>query len=228
MKLFILKTEKLKYEENDHTRAFFFKKDKDIIMGSLYIKNFFLNYLKVDVNMYKLLKNEHGKPYFKHNEKNIIINFNISHDGTYVVLFYDNNKHVGVDLVNLKRKIDIVLLKNILHQDEKKNSYNDIFFHIWAFKEAYYKYVGSGISLENTNKISYLDKMTIYNNISITEGGILNSYHAYEYNKINFIELIIEDDYLINTVFEKKENINLEIILIHEDSDDIVIENCII
>lgn len=228
MKLFILKTEKLKYEENELTQDFVFKKDKDIIMGSLYIKYFFLNHLKINYNDYILLKNEFGKPYFKHKEKNIIINFNISHDGNYVVLFYDNNNHVGIDLINLKRKFFIHNFKNILHHDEKKNICNDIFFYIWAFKESYYKYMGSGIVLKKINDISYFDKIKIYNDIYIINRELIHSYYIYEYNKINFMELIFEDHYLINIFFEKKLNINLEIILIHEDSDNIIIENCFI
>ena len=106
MNIFIMDTRIInikEYESLKELDKFLFDKDKKIFIGSKIIKSKLLKFLNISEKDVKLKKNKFGKPYYLKNNSEII-NFNISHDGNIVVLFYNNNLPVGIDIIYNKRK----------------------------------------------------------------------------------------------------------------------------
>ena len=94
-------------------------------------------------------KNEHGKPYIVGTP----IRYNISHSGQYVVLVAAKTE-VGVDVQEKKTARMEALAKRFFAQEEwqafsacdSEEEKKDLFYHIWCRKEAYGKYLGTGLN----------------------------------------------------------------------------------
>lgn len=154
------------------------------------------------------MKNKYGKPYFIDQHNDIKINFNLSHDNQYVTLIYNDNKNVGIDIIDLKRNNNIINnLKDTLHLDELNKFNTDNFFYIWAFKEAYFKYLGSGISQDLLKSISYYSRSkNEKNKINLNdEFKIINKIDIFEFNELYFLELNFEN-YLITITVDSIDN----------------------
>ena len=214
MKLFVIDTTNL--EIKDYKSKYYFKKDKQLEFGSKIIKGYLLEYLGWNKEDFILIKNKNGKPYFKYHNSAFIIDFNVSHDERKVVLFYNFNKDVGIDIMSIKdRKTDF--FDNIINKftpDEQlllktsKDFLTD-FYRLWTFKEAYFKYLGTG--LENLNMINYAD-LKENNKIRINNSDF-KIQKSLKTNNIYFIELIFEN-YFLTLCFDNF-NDNLEIIKIN-------------
>ena len=96
-------------------------------------------------------KNEHGKPYIVGTP----IHYNISHSGQYVVLVTANSE-VGVD-VQEKKSLRMDAIARRFFEKEEWQAYGEangeeerekLFFYIWCRKEAYGKYLGTGLNTE--------------------------------------------------------------------------------
>lgn len=140
-------------------------------------------------------KGEHGKPYIIGHP----IHYNISHSGQYVVLVVAKSE-VGVDVQEKKGKRMAAMAKRFFSKEEWQafeacdtiEAQTDLFFHIWCRKEAYGKYLGSGL-LGNVLKTNVLD-------------GIKDCYFQ-EYSKL--------EDYQISICCGKEEKIE-EVISVFE------------
>ena len=136
--------------------------DKKILKISYYLKNKLAN----DLNLccYKIQYTIYKKPFLKTNDK--IINFNISHHDDIVVLYYNNNENVGIDILNIDK--DLHYYHSEYFTEEENNIINNknIFYDIWLMKESYSKYIGKGLhnNLKNINFLSCL-KSKIYKDI---------------------------------------------------------------
>lgn len=112
---------------------------------------------------------EHGKPY----ALDLSIHYNISHSGNLVVCAVDK-RPVGIDVEQI-REIDLSVAKRICTENECKyiradgefeylfgSSSQDVykrFFEVWTMKEAYVKYVGTGITrLKEIDVLQDVDK----------------------------------------------------------------------
>ena len=99
---------------------------------------------------------EHGKPY----AKDLAVEFNISHSGDMVVCAIDD-KPVGIDIEQI-HPIDLTVAKRICTDEELLYLFGHTptdddftyttdteiltrFFELWTAKEAYGKYLGSGV-----------------------------------------------------------------------------------
>ena len=95
-------------------------------------------------NNTEIIKNEKGKPYFKHIPD---LFFSISHtDGLTVIALSDCE--VGIDVERLK-KADLRIIKRFLKEEADYITECDSdrrFFEIWTKKEAYLKCKGTGLS----------------------------------------------------------------------------------
>lgn len=96
-------------------------------------------------------KNEHGKPYIVGS----LIHYNISHSGQYVVLATADSE-VGVD-VQEKRLVRLEAMAKRFFAKEEWQAFSecgseeekkDLFYYIWCRKEAYGKYLGTGLNTE--------------------------------------------------------------------------------
>ena len=117
----------------------------------------------------------HGKPYVK----NLDVEFNISHSDEMVVCAISDNS-VGIDIervkpigVNILRRVctdvdleyifgDTVTINNI------PDNFNDKqlcrFYEVWTAKEAYFKYIGTGIkNLKSISMNELFEKRQIVN-----------------------------------------------------------------
>jgi len=216
MKLFVIDTANLNLKE--YKSKFYFKKDQQLELGSKIIKDYLLKYLGWNKNDFTLMKYINGKPYFKFHKSKLIIDFNVSHDENKVVLFYNFNKDVGIDIMLIKdRKTSFFdnIITNFTQEEQlllktSKNYLTD-FYKLWTFKEAYFKYLGIG--LENLDQINYVNLEKVNNKIKI------NNYNfkikeILKKDNIYFIELMFEN-YLITLCFDYFKD-NLEIIEISE------------
>ncbi|MDR0982848.1 MAG: 4'-phosphopantetheinyl transferase superfamily protein [Culturomica sp.] len=93
-----------------------------------------------------ILKNEHGKPYLSYSDDFF---FNISHSGDYIVCTVSDTE-VGIDVQKLRKFSETIALR-YFHPNEAKmletlEDKSDYFFTLWTAKEAYLKYLGSGLS----------------------------------------------------------------------------------
>ena len=93
--------------------------------------------------------NKHQKPYIENMEKFF---FNISHSGKWVV-FAHNSKEIGVDIEKIKSKGQIDSFakrffteKERMYIEENPEDKEKCFTEIWTGKEAYMKYLGTGLS----------------------------------------------------------------------------------
>lgn len=96
-------------------------------------------------------KNEHGKPYIVGKP----IHYNISHSGRYAVLVGAKSE-VGVDVQERKPVRMDAMAKRFFSKEEwqayaeadGEEARERVFFHIWCRKEAYGKYLGTGLNTE--------------------------------------------------------------------------------
>ena len=202
MKLFIFDTTNLKISKKEKSN-YYFDKDKRLNHGSKLIKEYLLIYLGYNKDDFILEKTINGKPFYKSKKSCQIINFNISHDENKVVLFYNDNQNVGIDIMNIKqRKFSFDNIINNYTPEERlliKNSkdYNTQFYKIWTLKEAYFKYLGIGIL--NLEDINYTKLKNNKSNISIDnlDFKIISFFNKDYYN---FVE-ILYFDYIIMLCF---------------------------
>lgn len=94
----------------------------------------------------QILRTEKGKPYFKE----VPVEFSVSHTGKFWACVFDRNP-VGMDIQvvrpgNLKR----IMEKYYLPEEKAyvETVGEEGFFQIWARKEAYGKYLGTGVTEE--------------------------------------------------------------------------------
>lgn len=131
-----------------------------------YLYEILLNY-KVNLMNEELTFNEYGKPYLKSNK----IYFNISHSKNLIAIII-SDKECGIDIEyinNEKKHYDII---NKFFTEKEIKNYQEVrfkdnyFYKIWTKKEAYFKFIGTGIKLKQLKleKKSIQAKSFIYNN----------------------------------------------------------------
>ena len=106
-----------------------------------------------------------GKPYIE----NANLFFNLSHRNKYGLLAIFKDAEVGVDIEYIKELQDVATFssysfseqeKAMIFSDNKTNP--EILFTFWAFKEAYIKATGTGLSVDisKINLADFFDKET--------------------------------------------------------------------
>jgi len=96
--------------------------------------------------------NEHGKPYCS-NPDNVIY-FNISHSNNFGIIALNIDHETGIDIQHQRPKQHILKLAKRFFANEEiqlleqsnDNLLSDIFYRIWARKEALLKSTGSGLA----------------------------------------------------------------------------------
>ena len=129
----------LRYKnENDRRRS---------VLGEFLARNGISKLCNIPNNEIRFARTESGKPF----STNASAFFSISHSKELVVCAIDE-KEIGVD-VELIRDIDLSITKiacterdkEFIFQPDDKEEQIDRFFTIWTAKEAYFKYIGTGI-----------------------------------------------------------------------------------
>ena len=110
-----------------------------------------------------ILYGDKGKPYFKNSPD---LHFSISHSGDYWVCALSCER-IGIDLQEIRDSSYLPLAKRFFHPDEYAylssfgTALEEEFFNIWASKESYVKYTGTGIS-ENFSTFSVLEPAKLF------------------------------------------------------------------
>ncbi len=121
----------------------------------------------------RLKRNAYGKPYLEGSEG--LVNFNISHSGSYAVVAISTKVAVGVDIESI-RPIQVDDFENCFTLEEwqtirKSNNSLTQFFTYWSIKEAAIKAAGKGLSIPLTD-------------VHITEGLARIGAEQYVYREI--------------------------------------------
>ena len=130
---------------------------KKLMKMSFYLKNKLATIL--NLKDYKIIYNNYKKPFLKTKDK--LINFNISHDKDIVVLIYDENNPIGIDIIDTNKELKYYQSEYFTNNENKNITTKDLFYKIWLMKEAYSKFLGKGLH-SNLQNIDFLD---IINNL---------------------------------------------------------------
>ena len=175
-----------KLNKNNITRInkFIFDDDKKRNLISILLQNYLIRKL-LNVNnndSFEILRSKYNKPYLSTNNLDIKNwNFNVSHDGDYVVIGSHISNLIGIDIININKKNmdkNFELLKNKLNNNELNNliKFNNddkyfLFLLIWSLKESYIKAIGKGLYYDLSKldfKFNNLNLSNINNNFNIS------------------------------------------------------------
>lgn len=127
-------------------------------------------YLKISFQDLEFRFSKFGKPYLLY-PSNLF--FNYSHTSNCILLGLCNTGEIGVDIETIKEtSLDIMSVifhpieKKYVSNSSEKHKYNN-FFKIWTKKEAYTKFLGTGL-FDSLNKINILDPCYAPSIISFT------------------------------------------------------------
>lgn len=153
-------------ERREKINRFRFDEDKKrSVFGEMLAKKMIAKHFDKTYEEVIIKADETGKLY----AENLDIHFNISHSGEFVICAL-SDKQIGVDIEKI-RDIKDNLINHVCTKDEKdyiiknENEKNKRFIEIWTAKEAYFKYLGTGITdLKSINTlddefISHLNRL---------------------------------------------------------------------
>ncbi|KAK7097384.1 L-aminoadipate-semialdehyde dehydrogenase-phosphopantetheinyl transferase-like [Littorina saxatilis] len=168
-------------EEKDRIGRFVFKKDaKSAIVGRLLIRRVVSSMLGVPYRCIKLGRTDKGKPYVLNSTDGKTpqagCNFNISHQGDFVVIAAEEKKQVGVDIMKVEWPRNTSIQEFLTTMDRQLTQqewstvrrYQDdmeqlkAFYRYWCLKESFVKALGTGIGFE----VSRLDFNTARKELS--------------------------------------------------------------
>ena len=131
----------------------YFDNDKKMVKLSYYTKLKLAEQLQLtDCTIHY---NEFNKPYFKNN--NQVINFNLSHHDNTIILYYNDNSIVGIDILNTdKVNLSSFYCPYFSKEEQEYCTTKEKFCEIWLLKEAYSKMIGNGLN-NNLNEITLLN-----------------------------------------------------------------------
>ncbi len=156
---------KVSEERRKKVDAYRFEKDKRLSLAAGLLLEEGLR--QFGVENYSLRYGENNKPYLNGMDN---LFFNLSHSGNFAVCaLYD--KEIGVDIEKISDVSEVLIRKVTaereynflmsLNEIERK----DVFFRIWAIKESYIKYLGTGLSVAPERlEIIFGDKIGIKHN----------------------------------------------------------------
>lgn len=124
---------------------------KRSLAGDILVKKYLSKLYGISKEKIEIKKGKHGKPYVL----NLPAHFNVSHSGSYTVVAI-SDRPIGIDIEIIK-DFSAILAKKHFNEDElkyisgtgpsrKKQLMQQSFYQIWTAKEAYLKYMGTGLS----------------------------------------------------------------------------------
>ena len=107
-------------------------------------------YLDTSPQKIEFTHGQHGKPYCKNDHRLL---FNLSHAGTYAVIAVNYDHHIGIDIETTKRHFSHLsdIAERVFSDQElawlsTDPKQENIFFTLWARKEAVLKATGDGLT----------------------------------------------------------------------------------
>lgn len=99
-----------------------------------------------------IARNKYGKPYFEQEELRDRY-FSLSHSGCFALCAFSDSE-VGADIQKIGR-VNLKTAKKFMHENEyeafcrlPESEQTKMFYRLWAMKEAYLKYTGSGFFVQ--------------------------------------------------------------------------------
>lgn len=193
----------IQLEEKERIGRFVFKRDaKRSIIGQLMIRKFLSEAIQLPWSQIKTKRDLNNKPIIE----GFDLNFNVSHDGNFVVLAGEENISVGIDIMRNCYKGGkslnefFRLMQRNFHSNEwtyiskgtdikKTNS----FYRFWCLKESYVKATGTGLTID-LKKICFVPKNELKKDLILSDtelfvdGKLLSEWSFHEY---------LYDDYTI-------------------------------
>ncbi|XP_045766193.1 L-aminoadipate-semialdehyde dehydrogenase-phosphopantetheinyl transferase [Maniola jurtina] len=222
-------------EEKQRISRFVFQDDaKSSLIGRLMLRKFVHTSTLLEYQNVCFGRDDRGKPYLS-GIGDVPVNFNISHQGDYVVLGGTNGKNIGIDLMKIEPPANkniqefFRIMKRQFSDHEWKTIYaypNEseqiaCFYRMWCLKESYVKNIGLGITVA-LNEISFNIKS------ELKVGEITADTKLYVKNCLkedwHFEETLLDEKHAVAVSFEddkeKNDSINYEFL----SYDDLVKE----
>jgi 4'-phosphopantetheinyl transferase len=143
-------------EEVDRARQFYFEKDRrywTVAHGVL--RMLLAHYLDIDPREIRFVTDNYGKPSIVYPSLGTRLHFNLSHSGSLALYAFTYDRHVGIDVEQMRANIDCeelakyhfspyecAVLKRLPAVVKE-----EAFFLCWSRKEAYIKARGKGLSI---------------------------------------------------------------------------------
>jgi 4'-phosphopantetheinyl transferase len=127
---------------------------KKYISGRGMLRLLLANYLSVLPASISFIYNAFGKPELEKNKNSMLLNFNLSHAGSYLIIGLSNIVNIGIDIEIFEQKTDLIDIAKKFFSDNEYIRINSLpeekqveaFYSCWTRKEAFIKAVGEGLS----------------------------------------------------------------------------------
>lgn len=168
----------IQIEEKERIGRFVFKRDaKHSIIGQLMIRKFVSEATHLPWAKIKIKRDQNNKPVIE----GFNFNFNVSHDGNYVVLAGEENTNVGIDIMRNSYKGGKSLndFFKLMHRNFHINEWAYInkgtdmekinsFYRLWCLKESYVKATGTGLTID-LRKICFVPKSEMKKDVIVVD-----------------------------------------------------------
>lgn len=112
-------------------------------------------YLQAAPQALSLTYNDYGKPALATPALQPPLHFNVSHSGALALYAFTYNRHVGVDVEQMRPNVDFLALSKQVFSPQEQQRFRllpsaqimDAFYNGWTRKEAFIKAKGMGLSL---------------------------------------------------------------------------------
>ncbi len=139
-------------EKQNRVEKFRFTDDKKrSVAGEMLARKMLSQFCNKDPESFEFKLNEYGKPYICETD----IHFNISHSGDFVVCAIDT-KPIGIDIEKIRNYKPSVAKKFCTDDEitfiEQSANPAEEFTRLWTKKEAYAKYLGTGLKEDSLKR----------------------------------------------------------------------------
>ncbi len=142
----------LPFEIRDYARGLKLERKRIEYIASQWLRYKLLSeLLGVTTTDLRFSKSQNGRPFLVDS----MIDFNISHTRDYVVIAIAKGKRVGIDVQTKKEKVDVLAIAkqyfakseyDLVAAKKGDSAQRDVFYWLWAYKEASLKLTGEGIA----------------------------------------------------------------------------------
>lgn len=224
----LLASSHLQPEEKERIGRFVYQKDaKASMIGRLLMRKFVGDYLGCYSSV-KFGRDDKGKPYLIDAALNSSLKFNVSHQGSYVVLVGEIGKIVGVDVMKIEYSggkslseffrlmtrnfsaEEWVTIKGFYGSSERDKLY--MFCRLWSLKESYVKATGTGITVNLQNISFRICTRTLATDKVVTDTKLF--VNDKEETDWHFEEMLLDQDHCVAVAW--KNMASEESVLSHE------------
>lgn len=177
-------------EEKLRISKYVFQNDaKSSLIGRLMLRKYVHTSTSMPYEEVRFARDDRGKPYLL-GSGDLPINFNVSHQGDYVVLAGNTGSNIGIDVMKIEPPVNknIPEFFRLMNRQFSSHEWNTIrsfrtemeqiacFYRLWCLKESYVKNIGLGITVP-LQEISFSIKTK-----KLNVGEIISDTTLYERN----------------------------------------------